>query len=513
MRTLLRNGRIHGGHSTMLLDGGTIGRLGGDDHDTDDHADRTVDLAGAWVTPAFVDSHVHVTQTGLAITELNLAGAPSLAAALDAIADRSRATGGRPILGTGWDDTAWPERRPPTSNELDRAAYGGLVYLARVDHHSAVASSALLAAAPDARGMLGWSDSGHVRLEAHHEVRRTAYSAITPAQREAAQRACRQRAAELGIACLHEMSGPKISGGVADLEQLLTLAAAEPGPEVIGYWGELDGPHADRPGDALSTVERLGLAGAAGDLFCDGSLGSHTAALLDPYADDPGRTGHRWLEADAIAGHLAACTAAGVQGGFHAIGDAAIQQVLLGAAAAAPQVGRAAFAASRHRVEHLELLPPGALEQLKTLGLFASVQPAFDTAWGGTDGMYAQRLGADRAAPMNPFGDFARHGIGMAFGSDSPVTPLDPWGMVRGGIRHRTPGAGTDPVRAFAAATADGWRAARRQGGELAEGAPATYAVWDAGDLDEHGLPDLTGDVPDPTCLRLVLHGETIYER
>jgi predicted amidohydrolase YtcJ len=503
--TLLRGGRVltpaHPRATALLTDGTVVGWVGTDDGAPD--ADRVVELAGGFVAPAFVDAHVHATQTGLSLSGLDLAGAASLAEALEAVEAQARRLRGRVILGTGWDETRWPEHRPPTPAELDRASYGGVVYLARVDHHSAVVSSALLAACPDARGLSGWAESGHLTLAAHHAVRKAAFESITPTQRETAQRACRTHAASLGIGCLQEMSGPQISGGVADLEDLLRLATEEPGPEIIGYWGELDG---------LSTVERLGLAGAAGDLFCDGSLGSHTAALSTPYTDDAANSGHLWHEVDALAEHIAACTRAGVQAGFHAIGDAALRAVLDAMAAAAEQVGLDALVARRHRIEHAEM-PPSA-EEFARYGLVASVQPAFDAFWGGAEGMYAERLGAERAAGLNPFAGFLANGVALAFGSDAPVTPMDPWGGVRAAVHHRTAGSRIWPQAAFAAATVGGWRAAMRDTeGELVPGAPATYAVWGTGDLGEGGLPDLTPGTPLPTCLRTVVRGTTIYER
>jgi predicted amidohydrolase YtcJ len=571
--TLLRGGRVlstaRPRATALLTDGAAVRWVGTDD--CAPAADRVVELDGAFVAPAFVDAHVHATQTGLALSGLDLSGARSLAQALDAVHAESRRLRGRVVLGTGWDETRWPEHRPPTPAELDRASYGGVVYLARVDHHSAVVSSALLAAAPQARSLSGWSGSGHLALAAHHAVRGAAYGSITPAQRQAAQRGCRAHAAALGIGCLHEMSGPQICGGAADLESLLRLAADEPGPEVIGYWGALEPGRGNSSGSepagvstagALATVARLGLAGAAGDLFCDGSFGSHTAALSAPYADAPGTTGHLWHGVEELADHIAACTRAGVQAGFHAIGDAALQAVLDGMAKAAEQVGLAALVAARHRIEHAEMPPsgPGAagarvntgaagarvntgaagarvntgaagarvntaaggaggggaegVAAFARFGLVASVQPAFDAFWGGPDGMYAERLGVARAAGLNPFAAFVAAGVPLAFGSDAPVTPLDPWGGVRAAVHHHTEGSRIWPYAAFAAATVGGWQAARRDGeGELVPGAPATYAVWQTGELGDGGLPDLTPGVPLPTCLRTVLRGTTIYER
>jgi predicted amidohydrolase YtcJ len=94
------------------------------------------------------------------------------------------------------------------------------------------------------------------------------------------------------------------------------------------------------------------------------------------------------------------------------------------------------------------------------------------------------------------------------------VTPLDPWGGIRAAVHHRTEGSRIWPPAAFAAATVCGWQAARREGeGHLVPGAPASFAVWETGELGDGGLPDLTPGAPEPTCVRTVLRGTTIYER
>ncbi len=514
-RTLLRGGRVYapaepgtpgpatpGPATGLLVANGVIAWLGRDPDAVVGHADAMVELDGALVTPAFVDAHVHATDTGLALSGLDLSGAASLAEALDAVERHARRAAGRPVLGTGWDETRWPDRRAPTRHELDRAGYGGLVYLSRVDGHSAVVSSGLLAAAPELAGLAGFSDSGQLRTDAHHAARRIALDAVTPGQRRDAQRATLRHAAGLGIGCLHEMAGPRVSS-TGDLEDLLRLAADQPAPEVVGYWGELDG---------VDTARALGAEGAAGDLFADGALGSHTAWLSAPYADAPGSTGHRYLDSDAVARHAVACSRAGLQAGFHAIGDAAVEAVVRGYAAAAAEVGLPAFAAGRHRVEHLEMVDPALMPELARLGVLASVQPAFDACWGGPDGMYAQRLGPDRALAMNPFAGLAAAGVRLAFGSDAPVTPLAPWEGVRAAARHRTPGHRLPVAAAFAAHTRGGALAGRRDGGALEPGAPATFAVWAAGELGPDGLPDLAGGAPAPACLRTVVRGATVYE-
>ncbi|MEZ5116721.1 MAG: amidohydrolase family protein [Candidatus Nanopelagicales bacterium] len=525
-RTLFRGGHVYSPAdpfaTAMLVDGDRVAWIG-EDGAVDAHRDAVdvvVDLDGALVTPAFVDAHVHATSTGLALTGLDLTGASSLAQALDLLERHARAARGHHVLGHGWDETRWPEGRPPTRQELDRASYGSVVYLTRIDVHSAVASSALLAALPEIRGLDGYDDSGLLTRAAHHAARAEALATVSPAQREAAQRAALDRAVALGIGSVHEMAGPDISGE-DDLRALLALAAEGGGPDVVGYWGELHG------------VERalaLGARGAAGDLFADGALGSHTACLRSPYADDD-TWGAAYLDVADVREHVAACTRAGLQAGFHVIGDAAADTVVAGLSAAAEEVGADAVRARGHRLEHVELLADDHLRVLADLGVYASVQPVFDALWGGPDGMYVQRLGADRAATMNRFADMAAAGVALVLGSDAPVTPLGPWEAVRAAAFHHTPTQRLSVRAAFAAHTRGGWRAAGvPDGGVLVPGAAATYAVWRAGDLvvqapdarvaawstdprsGTPGLPDLTPGVPAPACARTVVRGRQAYD-
>ncbi len=313
-----------------------------------------------------------------------------------------------------------------------------------------------------------------------------------------------------------------------DFTALLGLAAGRPGPRVFGYWAERVGDEKD-----ARRIRELGAIGAAGDLFVDGSLGSHTACLHEPYADGPaGRTGTGHLDAAEIAAHVTACTEAGLQAGFHAIGDAAVSAVVAGVRAASETLGLARIRAARHRVEHAEMLTPETIAAFAELGLTASVQPAFDAAWGGETGMYAQRLGAERARTLNPYAALLRAGVPLAFGSDSPVTPLDPWGTVRAAAFHRTPEHRISVRAGFTAHTRGGWRAVGRDdAGTLVPGAPADYAVWRTEELvvqapDDRvarwstdprsgtpGLPDLTPGAALPVCLRTVVFGQTVYVR
>jgi predicted amidohydrolase YtcJ len=159
-------------------------------------------------------------------------------------------------------------------------------------------------------------------------------------------------------------------------------------------------------------------------------------------------------------------------------------------------------------VEHLEMVDAAQARRLADLGVVASVQPLFDAYWGGPDGMYATRLGPERARGMNPFAGLHEAGVVLALGSDAPVTPVDPWAAVRAAVEHRTPGSAIAAAHALAAHTVGGHRAAGDRSplaGRLLPGASASYAIWD-------GAGPLDGTAGNPRCLRLVHRGAELHD-
>jgi hypothetical protein len=535
--TLYRNGSVYSPAdpfaTALLVVGDTVGWVGSEEaadaHVSSEH--EVVDLDGALVTPAFVDAHAHVTETGLALTGLDLSTVRSLAEALARVEDASRRAAGRPVLGHGWDERGWPEGRPPTMSELDRASYGGSVYLSRVDVHSAVVSSAL-AAATGLRDLDGWHGDGRVERDAHAAARDATRSTLTAGQREHLQRVALTAAAAAGVGVLHEMSAPHI-GTVDDLRGLVRLSTDEPLPEVVPYRGELV-TSAEQARDLVRSLDlpaAAPLRGLAGDLCVDGSIGSRTAALRSAYTDAPDTSGYRYLTVEQVRDHVVACTQAGLQAGFHVIGDAGVDVVVEGLRLAAEVVGDAAIRRSRHRLEHVEMLDDDGLAALVRFAVHASVQPVFDAWWGGDKGLYAQRLGVERARGMNRFADLASAGVPLALGSDSPVTPFAPWDALRACAYHHDVAQRISVRSAFLAHTRGACRAARQDdGGIIAPGTPATLAVWSPSDLlvqapDDRvqawstdprsgtpGLPDLSPGVTPPRCLRTVVRGRVVHD-
>jgi predicted amidohydrolase YtcJ len=394
-------------------------------------ADRVVDLGDATLMPGFVDAHVHLSATGLADHGADLRRARSVAEVLDRV--RAAAAGGDGLLwGDGYDETGFDTPQLPSPAELAQAAGGRPVYLSRVDGHQGLATldvlgdSGALAAAGCDRDP-GGAPTGVTGGEANHRARRFALDTMPAATLLAAQDAALAQAARRGVACVHEMGGPDIAGR-RDFELLLDRVEALP-IEVVGYWGDLD----------LDYATDRKLAQVGGDLFLDGSLGSHTAALSTPYQDRPDSCGVLYHTDEELTELYVRASQAGIQVGVHAIGDVAIGQALRCARRAMRAVGPTAFRGCRHRIEHVELLGADGADRMAELGLAASVQPGFDAAWGGPDGMYARRLGPRRTKSMNPFADLWRRGVPSGGSSDANVTPLDPWHGVAAAVHHHRP--------------------------------------------------------------------------
>jgi predicted amidohydrolase YtcJ len=478
--TLYRNGSVYSAAdpfaSAMLVDGGTVAWVGSEQAAASLVDDRmtVVDLDGALVAPGFVDSHVHVADTGLALSSLDLSAAASAADLLDAVA---RAAEGLPadavLRGHGWDESRWAEPALPGAEQLARAAGGRRTFLTRVDVHSALVS-------PELAGGGSAGETALVAGDALHAAR----AGTRPAAPEELGRLhglVLRHAASRGYVALVEQAAPQL-GGVEDLRLLLGRGTASE-PEVIAYWGQA----VSSADEARAVLGGLGVPvrGLAGDLNIDGSIGSRTALLGADYDDAPGHRGTAFLTAEQIGAHLAAVSEIGVQGGFHVIGDAGLQLALDGFRLASERVGQHAVRAAGHRLEHVEMAGDAEAAALAEYAVTVSAQPLFDATWGHPGGLYEQRLGRRREG-MNPFIRFYSAGVPLAFGSDSPVCALSPWESVRACLTHSDPSQRISARAAFLGHTRSGWRAVRHPNplmGQLVPGAPASFAVWRADEL------------------------------
>ncbi len=407
----------------VLVRGSRIVWLGADPGLAPPHRAR-LDLPGCVIGPGFVDAHVHLTTTGLALDGLDLAGLTRTDEVLEQVAAHAAAHPGRVIWGQGLD----PQRLQdplPTPDQLARVAAGRAVYLTQVDGHAGLVDRGTLHSAPLARAEgvdrdHTGSPTGRLRREANHIARRWAVGAMSGAQLQTARRRAVARAAGLGIASLHEMGGPDQMGG----DDLDVWIEDDWPVEIVPYWAGWD----------LEEAVARNLRHAGGDVLLDGSLGAHTAALSEPYHDRPQASGHLELDDDSLTEWLLAGTRAGLQLGVHAIGDAALRQLITSLRAVESRLAGErrpdAVRRLRHRVEHGVVVPPELSAPLAELGVVVSGQPAFEIRFGGETGLYASRLGPRRQGWTNPFRQLLDAGVPLAFGSDSAENPLDPWAAV-----------------------------------------------------------------------------------
>ena len=456
----------------VLIRGKRVVWVGDDPEQAPPHADR-FDLAGCVIGPAFVDAHVHLTPTGIGLTGLDLAGVRSGEELLRALRTYADQHTGRVIWGHGYDTHGFPDELP-SPDELSEAARGRAVYLSRVDGHSSLVDRSTLSAAPLARAQGIQKDAdgrptGILKREANHIVRRWSVGAMSTSELRAARDAAAAHAAALGIAAVHEMGGPDIMG----IDDFDAWRFGRWPLEVVPYWGGVD----------LGFVVERDLKQVGGDLLLDGSLGSHTAALVEPYADAD-TCGQLELDDETLTEFFLEATHAGIQVGVHAIGDAAVRQAVRCWRAVderLPDHLEGAVRRLHHRIEHAEVMPPDLLDDIADLGLVISTQPAFEAAWGGPEGMYAQRLGAERAAWTNPYRALADRGVNLAFGSDSNVTPMDPWGTVHAAEHRGFPEHAISRLEAVSSSTLGGRSAARQDRfvGVIRAGMRADLAAWE----------------------------------
>jgi len=468
----------------ILVDGRHIQRVGSG---APPEADRVVDLPGATVLPGFIDTHVHLTSTGLALGNRETQQAASSAALLDLA--RARASeGDGPVVLQGFDETRWTDPRHPALDDLDAVTARPLV-LHRIDGHMALANSAALEAAglaDEEEGVERDSSSrptGRVTLEALHRLGRWAAGSLDDNAIQELQLQAAALGASRGVTAVHEMSMPHWSG-LRDLQVFL------------GHRGRL--PLDAEPIVATMDIPQvmdLGLAAIGGDLPVDGSIGARTAAVMAPYADSTG-AGTCYHADDALAAFFHGGHVAGLQVGVHAIGDRAIEQILSVWERLYHTLDsreRRHFRARRHRVEHFEMATTSQVERAAMLGLAVSVQPTFDRLWGQPDGLYEVGLGRDRANSMNQFRTMIERGIEVGAGSDTPVTPFDPMLSISACESHHAPAQRLSRFEAVRLHTVGSARVGHQEEkkGALGPGMHADLVAYDDDPMTAASIEDL----------------------
>jgi predicted amidohydrolase YtcJ len=487
---------------------------------------QIINLDGHFVMPGFNDAHLHLASAGFQRLTVNLVGAKSLTEFRDRIRARvETAEPGEWITGSGWDQTLWPVKELPSRWDIDEVSRDHPVFLQRVDGHIAVANtralqlaSVTLASKDPAGGKIDRDSSGQP-TGILRETAREAVSGVIPKpthdkRRQAIEAALRDLA-QWGVTSAQDNSSWEDFQIYEELQRDGKLTSRI--TEWLAFNDSLDTLQAHRSAHAQSDN---GLRTGMLKGFMDGSLGSKTAALLEPYADDPTNSGLPQYEQARLNEMAKERVSAGFQLGFHAIGDKGVQMALQAFDEAQKEAREKKIKAAnggddyRLRIEHAQVTTPLQIAKFKELKVIASMQPNHlltDMNWA------LDRLGAKRAAHSYAWAEFLKRGVPLAFGTDYPVEPVTPFRGLYAAVTRRSeddkreyfPEQKITMEQAIAAYTTGSAFAefSEKDKGTLAPGMLADFVVLDR---DVTSVPPLK--VLGTRVLRTVVGGKTVYE-
>ena len=480
---------------------------------------ETLNLKGQFVMPGFNDAHVHLGGAGAEALAVPLTGVPSVEEMQKRVADAvAQHKPGDWITGGGWDHTTWPEKKFPNRQQLDAVAPKNPVILVHVSGHVAVANSLALKSAeidkstPNPLGgeiehdALG-EPTGMLKEDAAMSLVRVRIPDPAPEQRRKGIDLVLENVAKNGVTSVQDNSDWEdfqVYKQIKD-EGKLTVRITE--------WLPFSLP--------LNDLQNLRAQGGTTDPWLktgalkavtDGALGSRTAAMLEPYADDPSTTGIFTFDPDKLRAMAIERDKAGFQLNFHAIGDRANRIAL--------DVFEAVRKANgprdrRDRIEHAQVVEPMDFVRFAELKVIASMQPSHQT----TDMRWAE----DRIGPLRIKGAYAwatmlKNGVRLAFGTDYSVEPISPFRGLYACVTRERPDGGPkngwepqekisldDCIRAYTSGSAY----AQFEEGKKGELKPGEYADFVILSNDLTKVPP--AQFTKTRVLRTVVGGRTVY--
>jgi predicted amidohydrolase YtcJ len=458
--------------------------------------DSRFDCGELTLVPGFIDSHCHFMAMGLSALRVDLSQASERAALILALQERAADTrDGEWVFGVDFDETRWEgDRTLPTRELLDRLVSDRHPVVARrICGHIAVANTLALTHI-DEKWEIVDRESGllleGVVLQLGDIV------GFTDEEAKQGIALATRRAHEEGVTSVVDMADLRTLRTYRELDdrgmlrvRVFCKVQARDVPDITPD----DVPPVD--------VDRmLRLAGVKA--FLDGSLGARTAALSEPYADDPHDAENRGMllyKPHQLEAIVRGAEATGLQVSFHAIGDRAV-----GAALDAFEAAAGHGNPLRHRIEHAEYTTHEQMDRMKDLRVVASMQPNFIVQWSNVGGMNEQRLGRRRAESSEALRDLWSRGIPLAFGSDN--MPFGPLYGLQGAVHHPVEDQQLPPMVALRAYTAgSAWAVdAERWLGTIEPGKAADMALLD-------GDPDESGDLTQVRAVATVLAGLLVH--
>lgn len=377
-----------------------------------------IDAGGRTLLPGLIDAHGHVTELGFAALQLDLVGTSSLSDLQQRLRAYAAAhPDARWVVGRGWNQELWPDKRFPTAADLDAIVPDRPVVLGRVDGHALVANSAAMKAAgvtaSTAAPAGGRIENGLFVDNAMSLIDKTV-PAPTPAETDQALAKAQEILLGYGITGVGSMST------TLDAWNAMRRAgeAGRLAVRTMVYADELKLLSAEPRPTPWLYGDRLRMVGIK--FYADGALGSRGAWLKQPYADKPDTRGLQF-HSDAEMRSLAETAAShGFQIATHAIGDAANAQAITVYEGLTKKYGRN----RRWRIEHFQIVDPADIPRIAPAGIIASMQPTHQTS----DRLMAEkRLGPNRLAGAYAWQTALKTGAKLAFGSDFPVESPNPF--------------------------------------------------------------------------------------
>ncbi len=466
--------------------------------------DFRLDARGRTLIPGLIDAHGHLMGLGLALRQLDLSAATSLADAQALVAQAASRQGAAAwVTGRGWNQERWGLGRFPTAAELDAAHAQRPVWLVRVDGHAGWANTAALRAAGIGRatpdppgGRIERDPAGNptgILIDTAMALVERLVPPPSPGEREQALEAALAHLASLGVTGMHDM-------GVSAADWALYRAFGDEGRltlRITAYAAGMEAMEAIAPLRPTPWLydDRLRLVGIK--LFGDGALGSRGAWLLRPYADAPSVTGLRFHDDARLKNLFSRANYLGFQIAHHAIGSAANRQAL----DAFEEIAGAYGTNFRNRIEHAQVVDPADIPRFAALRVIASVQPIHAVS----DRLMAeQRLDPAALEGAYAWASLKTAGAALALGSDTPVEPANPFLGLHAAVTRRDasgqpPGGwrraqALDIVSALAGFTIDAAYAGHADRvGTLAPGKWADFLLLDRDPLriDPDDLPNV----------------------
>ena len=401
-------------------------------------------LDGQTVLPGLTDAHLHWEAQSRAQSSVNVYEAPEKQVAIARVRERVRETpAGEWVQGQGWAQDLWRDRAFPTRHDLDQVAPAHPVYLSAKSGHAAWVNSAALQRArisdstadPEGGQIVRDSDGAATGILLETAMDLVSARIPSPTGDELADMMtdAQARALRSGITMIHDFDEPTCLAALQILRErgALSLRVLK---QINQPWLEAAIASGIRSGFGDDWI-RIG----ALKLFADGALGPKTALMFEPYLGEPDNYGMALVDKEEMIEYVSRASEFGLPSSIHAIGDKAVHDALDVFESVRRQEAERGEARSdrRHRIEHVQIIHPQDADRLAELDVIASMQPIHATS----DMVTADRYWGDRTAhAYNPRLQLDK-GARVAFGSDAPVEPLDPFIGIHAAVTRQRDGA------------------------------------------------------------------------